>query len=197
MTTDDMQLIVNIKEDHCEDSLKALIQRHSPLCFDICKKYAPAMVNRGINTDDITDDKEFLIYKSALSFNPNKKAKFSTWLGNQVRYHCLNCMNKNRLIPTEDSQLDYFINKDVEYIKDPIEDQMAYVANIIRQIKDKRIGKVIQVRYFENPNKKTPWSKVADSVGVSTQTAINLHNKAMKMIRKKMKNKNLFSTDKI
>tara|TARA_Y100000593_G_C4246458_1_gene304946 strand:+ start:273 stop:863 length:591 start_codon:yes stop_codon:yes gene_type:complete len=196
MTTD-IELIEKVKEDNCEDSLKTLIQRHAPLCFDICKKYAPAMVNRGLNTDDITDDKEFLIYKSVLSFNPDKKAKFSTWLGNQVRYHCLNCMNKNRLIPTEDAQMDYFINRDVEYVKDPIEDQVDYVVNLIKQIKDERVGRVIQVRYFENPNKKTPWSKVADKVGVSTQTAINLHNKAIKIIRRKIRNKNLFSTDKI
>ena len=155
------------------------------------------MTNRGVHAADVTDEKEFIIYKSVMSFRSDKKAKFSTWLGNQVRYHCLNTMNKNRLIPTEDKQLDYFINKDIEHNSDPVEEQIDYVNNLISQIKDKRVKKIIKTRYFGSPNKKTPWSQVASSIGVSTQTAINLHNKAIKIIRRKMKNKNLYLADKI
>ena len=112
--TTDVELVVRVKTKNCEESLKTLIQRHSPLCFDVCKKYAPALCSRGIDIKDVTDEKEYLVYKSVLSFNPDKKTKFSTWLGNQVRYHCLNVMNKNNLIPTEDSQLNFFINKDLD-----------------------------------------------------------------------------------
>lgn len=196
--TTDIELVEKVKLNSCEESLKTLIQRHSPLCFDICRKYTPALLKRGVNTNDVIDEKEYLIYKSALSFNADKKAKFSTWLGNQVRYHCLNCMNKNHLIPTEDSQLDYFINKDIEHpTKETTKEQVDYVDNIIEQIKDKRIKQVINIRYFKNPNKKTPWSKVASEIGVSTQTAINLHNRAMTILRRKMTDKNLFLIDRI
>ena len=133
------RLIKNIKEDSCEDSLRVLIQRHSPLCFDICKKYAPALSSKGIDVNDIASEKEYLIYKSILSYNPLKKTKFSTWLGNQMRYHCLNTLNKNRLIATEDSQLDYFINKDCDCSDVDLREQMDYVNNLISQLKDKRI----------------------------------------------------------
>jgi RNA polymerase sigma factor (sigma-70 family) len=177
--------------------LKTLIQRHSALCFDICKKYSSAISKNGLRVEDVTEEKEFLIYKSAISFNPEKKTKFSTWLGNQVRYYCLNLMNKNNLIPTEDGQLDFFINKDVSYEPYSMEEKMDYINNIVDQIKDKRIQKIITLRYFNNPNKKTPWNKVAQEIGVSTQTAINLHNKAMGLLRTKMENKNIFAIDKI
>ena len=106
-------------------------------------------------------------------------------------------MNKNNLIPTEDRQLDFFINKDVSYEPCSVEEKVDYVNNLINQIKDKRVKKIIQIRYFENPNKKTPWNKVATEIGVSTQTAINLHNKAMKILKRKMQNKNIYATDKI
>lgn len=76
-------------------------------------------------------------------------------------------------------------------------EKMEYIDNLIKQIKDKRIKEIIQIRYFETPNKKTPWNKVANKIGVSTQTAINLHNKAMKILRNKMENKNIYATDKI
>ena len=193
----DTELIVKIKKTGCEQSLKTLITRHSPLCFDICKKYAPALTSKGIDVNDITNEKEYLIYKSILSYNPTKKTKFSTWLGNQMRYHCLNTLNKRRMIPTEDSQLDYFINKDCDCSKEAIDEQVEYVYFLVSQLKDKRIKKVLQVRYFDNPSKKTPWNKVALEVGVSTQTAINLHTKAMSLLRRKINNKNLYATDRI
>ena len=196
-TIPDKELTENIKQRDCEESLKVLIQRHSALCFDICKKYSPAMISRGVNVNDVTDEKEYLIYKSALSYDPSRKTKFSTWLGNQMRYLCLNSINKNNLMPTEEGQLDYFINKDIEYPKDSLEEQMEFIDNLVSQIKDKRLKEIIKIRYFSNPNKKTPWSKVAIEIGVSTQTAINLHNKALKIIRRKMENKNLFIIDKI
>tara|TARA_R100000152_G_C6779945_1_gene212108 strand:- start:1696 stop:2298 length:603 start_codon:yes stop_codon:yes gene_type:complete len=196
-TITDTELIIKVKKNNCNQSLKTLIQRHSALCFDICKKYSSAISKNGLRVEDVTEEKEFLIYKSAISFNPEKKTKFSTWLGNQVRYYCLNLMNKNNLIPTEDGQLDFFINKDVNYEPYSIEEKMDYINNIVDQIKDKRIQKIITLRYFNNPNKKTPWNKVAEEIGVSTQTAINLHNKAMGLLRTKMENKNIFAIDKI
>jgi hypothetical protein len=48
------------------------------------------MIASGTHPEDISSDKDYLIYKSAVSYNPTKKIKFSTWLGNQVRYYCLN-----------------------------------------------------------------------------------------------------------
>jgi RNA polymerase sigma factor (sigma-70 family) len=193
----DTELIIRIKKSGCEDSLKTLIQRHSPLCFDICKKYAPALSSKGIDVNDVASEKEYLIYKSILSYNPLKKTKFSTWLGNQMRYYCLNTLNKSRLIATEDSQLDYFINKDCDCSSTKMQEQIDYIDNLISQLKDKRIKSIIKARYFNNPNKKTPWNKVASEVGVSTQTAINLHAKGMNILRRKMNNKNIYAIDKI
>ena len=106
-------------------------------------------------------------------------------------------MNKNNLVLTEDPQLDYFINKDVDYEPYSMKEKMDYVDNLVNQIKDKRVAKIIRMRYFNNPSKKTPWNRVAAEIGVSTQTAINLHNKAIKILRNKMENKNLFAVDKI
>ena len=156
------------------------------------------MINNGLHIEDITSEKDYLIYKSALSFNPTKKTKFSTWLGNQVRYYCLNSMNKNNLIATEDSQIDFFMHKDLDDLpRESISEQMNYIENLVNQSKDKRIKRIIEIRYFSNPNKKTPWNKVAKEIGVSTQTAINLHNKALKMIRRKMTNQNTYASDTI
>ena len=107
---EDLDLVKNIQENSCDASLKVLINRHSALCVDISKKYSPALNASGISMGDIFDEKDYLVYKSALSFNPEKKVKFSTWLGNQVRYHCLNTINgNNRKFSVENEKNRFYV----------------------------------------------------------------------------------------
>ena len=71
-----------------------------------------AMVASGVHPEDVLSDKDYIIYKSAISYNPDYKIKFSTWLGNQVRYHCLNKINRDNVYVTmEDGALNYFVEK--------------------------------------------------------------------------------------
>ena len=65
-TITDAELIIKVKKNNCNQSLKTLIQRHSALCFDICKKYSSAISKNGLRVEDVTEEKEFLIYKSAI-----------------------------------------------------------------------------------------------------------------------------------
>ena len=63
-----------------------------------------------------------------------------------------------------------------------------YIFNILNNLKDKRIPKVFKLRYFDayKENNKPTWSFIAKKIKTSTQTAINLHNKGKKFIRKKI-----------
>jgi RNA polymerase sigma factor (sigma-70 family) len=193
----DISLVNKVKTEGCDASLRMLISRHTPLCYDICSKYSYLFARNGVNYDDVVSEKEFLVYKSALSYNPDKKTKFSTWLGNQVRYHCLNSVNKNRLLPMEDELLGHLINKDQPAFEESLDEQVDYVKNLLSQTRDTRVRRIFQVRYFDNPRKKTPWSSVAKKVGISTQTAINLHNKTIKMLNFKMMQGSIYAMDKI
>ena len=193
----DVALVNKVQAKRCNESLKLLIRRHSPLCYDICDKYSYLFARNGVCYSDVINEKEFLVYKSALSYNPDKKAKFSTWLGNQVRYHCLNCVNKNRLLPVDDEFLNHIIHKNQPEPEESLAEQVDYVKNLLRQTRDARVKKIFQIRYFSNPRKKTAWSVVAKRVGVSTQTAINLHNKTIKMLNFKMRRGSLYAMDRI
>ena len=185
----DAELIELVKKDSDSQALKELEDRHSGICHKMIKKYYYNLLNIGINPEDIIADKLSVIYKSALNFNPDKNVKFSTWLGNQMRYHCLNCMNKN----------DKFINLDRESIKYIIEnnqknnlnlensnkEQTNFCFSLLDQIKDRRIKKIFKMRYFDN-KKLTSWSKIAKKLNLSTQTVINLHNKTKKILKIKL-----------
>jgi|TARA_R110000765_G_scaffold419885_1_gene524435 RNA polymerase sigma factor (sigma-70 family) len=195
----DLELISGVKGRNCSDCLQELIDRHSAICVDVCNKYSHVFAISGVVTSDVVQQKEYLIYKTAMSYDPSKKSKFSTWLANQMRYLCLNTMNKNRLIPTEESQMNFIINSrdSQEESRQVSEERIVFLKNLIDQFKDDRIKEIFQIRYFNGKVKKTPWAKIAKKIGVSTQTAINLHNKTLVMLKTKLNTKNNYAMDKI
>lgn len=183
----DTELAKNVKLNSCNSSLKELIHRHSALCVDICKKYTPALQASGVSVDDVYKDKDYIVYKSALSFNPDKNVKFSTWLGNQVRYYCLNSINKNgTLLSVDTDHLDYLSSQKEDLNEKKYDLEIEYVFTILSKLKDSRIKDVFNYRYFKTNKNKMPWSEIALKMGVSTQTAINLHKRGIKILNKKM-----------
>ena len=60
-----------------------------------------------------------------------------------------------------------------------------FTDNILAQLKDKRIKKIFSMRYSHS-HKKPSWCVIADKMKVSTQTAINLHNRGIRVLRKKI-----------
>jgi len=189
---EDNILVKNIQEKNDEDALKTLIDRHSALCSSLYKKYSPPMMASGIHVQDIIDQKDYIVYKSAMSFDPCKRSKFSTWLYNQIRYQCLNCMNENsHYLTLESDKLNYLIEKNTPENKE-YKNINEYIFNIIDSCSDKRVKRIFKMRYLDNPNKKTAWNKIAKKLKISTQTAINIHNKTLKLLKSKIESKNCF-----
>jgi len=58
-------------------------------------------------------------------------------------------------------------------------------------MKDKRIEKIFKMRYFDSKKLKA-WNEIGKKLHISTQTAINIHNKALEFLNKKITSKNLF-----
>jgi RNA polymerase sigma factor (sigma-70 family) len=189
----DIELTIEVKNKKCSKSLNKLISRHSPLCFNIYQRYTPAMANSGVNIQDVYKERDFLIYQSAISYDPDKKTKFSTWLGNQVRYFCLNSMNKSnkRDFVVDENTLNFLIDKEGPFSERQNSDEEIkdYALNLLSQLRDPRIKKIFKLRYFNDNSKPTTWVKIGIIMNVSTQTAINLHDKGKQIILKKMRSK--------
>jgi len=181
----DNYLVERIRIINCENSLDELIKRHSGLCFKIIKRYASTFYANNIDIIEASADKNLIIWNAAKSFKTDKNVKFSTWLANQIKYSCLNALNKkskDRLIATEDQILDLLKEKSSEETHDNL---FEFTNNILNQLKDKRIKLIFSMRY-SICSKKPSWCTVAKQVKVSTQTAINLHNRGIEILRKKM-----------
>ena len=185
----DKQLIWRIKAKDCEECLFTLIDRHSRLFYKISQRYFPA---QGFNSPPLAEDfigsKDSVIYECVLAFRANRGVKFSTWLGNFVRYKCLNYLNKNsRYIHLDDDGLAFAMKQkslDNHDLTKSSEDY-DYIHNLLRQMKDDRITKIFELRYLSGEKKMT-WEKIGKKMEMSAQTAINLHNKGKGILKKKV-----------
>lgn len=185
----DLDLIKNIKNKSCNDSLKELILRHSGICFSIGKKFSSSS---SFSISELTDNKDWIIYSSALSFNCEKGAKFSTWLANQVKFYCLNLKNKtSRYVETDSETIEFLVNQyhNSSNDKSNKKEVMSTLFDILDQIKDENIKKAIHYRYFSNKEKILNYCEIGEILNVTPQTVLNWHNKFIDLAKKKLTSK--------
>ena len=179
---DDLKLI---KNDNCSDSFGCLLDRHQNLFYSMCNKFSSRL-----DANEVYKDKYFVFYRAVNSYKEEKKAKFSTWLANYTRYHCLNYIKHNgKYVSVEDDAINHFYNKKSMDDFDPTEQTKSDIEQaftILEKLSDKRIFKIFKLRYL-NDNGKLTWKKIADKFNLTPQTIINLHTKGRRILKRKMK----------
>lgn len=185
----DNQLVNNIKNStNSEDSLKELVNRHSGIYLDMVHNYTPKYQPTALT--EMIKDKEYQIYVSALNYDPEKGAKFSTYLGNQTRWKCLNAYNKSKrepLVSLEDQALDFFHSKIEESNSCMSSDEIfKKIIEYALTHPDNRVGKIFTLRYVEGKmNNVMPWKNVSENLKMSIQGCINIHNSTIENLKQK------------
>lgn len=191
MLTPDRDLVQNLKDHRdVEQSLQELVNRHSGIYFEIINQYVP---DNSIYCDkqELFNDKELYIYNAALKYNPNKGTKFSTFLGNETKWVCLNTYNKAKKKPTfSKTNEDLDLIKGLDCLHDTSSNQtfVKEVYEMVEKHPDKRVGKIFKMRYNDGENNKVmPWKLIAPHVDLSIQGCINVHNAVIKDLKRKLK----------
>ncbi len=196
----DNSLVKRVKVDGCNDSFKEILNRHQKLFYRICQNYMSILESKGHKRDDVLSDLSFVVFKAVKTYKQNKKTKFSTWLGNCSKYFCLSLINlKDRFIDADEETITFYINNQSKENYDREEsrtEDKEYIFQILKKLKDPRIPKVFELRYFDQDkkNKKATWSVIAKKINTSTQTAINLHQRGIDILNKKIKAENYSDT---
>lgn len=187
----DKDLIDNIKnKKRINESLQELIDRHSGIYIEIVNSFLRNCNNDSLR-EDILKDKDIAIYDSAIKYNEDKGAKFSTFLGNEAKWACLNASNKNKkYLELNDSTLDFEdIKCETQEKNEEFNQQILGEFNeIIKNYPDKRVQKIFEMRYSGN-KKLTPWRKISKKMNLSIQGCINIHNSALNTISKTIRSK--------
>ena len=189
----DLVLVNKIKDNNCNDSFEKLSGSYDNFYFSIARKYSQALTRMGMSKEEIKSEKDFILYKAIQSFDAKQKTKFSTWFCNCVKYHFLNYINSNKkYMLAEENKIDFFNNKDILVSLDKSNETYSYLMSLLSSFKDDRIKKVYELRYFSGGEKLATWNSIAKKLGVSTQTAINLHEKTRTFLKNKVESKNSF-----
>ena len=191
MPTTDEYLVKDIQQNKSNDSLKELISRHSGIYVEMIRRYGQKHLT-ATQIDDLMGDKDFNIYVAALEHD-GEKSKFSTYLANRTRYHCLS----NKTINKKNANIVNF--DDVEYEQESKDSNpcqasserefMKKICFLIEGHEDARVTQIFKERYFSGNTKKLkPWKAIAKEIGLSIQGCIDIHEKAIKQFKKKIQN---------
>ncbi len=190
----DVKLTENLKNNvEPEASLRELVDRHSGIFLDIINNYVPNN-SPTCHKQDIIDELEYYVYNAGLKYDQTRGAKFSTFLGNEAKWLCLNQHHKNKkyLLASSTESEFIFENKcvDTEDEKRPHlnETLLVKIFEIIDAHPDERVRRIFKLRYVDPEfNKLTPWQKIGKELKMSIQGCINIHNSAITVIRKGLK----------
>ena len=190
VTDQDLALVKRVKKSNCNDSFVQLSESYGNFYYSIAQKYISVLVKMGMSRDDIKQEKNYVLFKAISSFDESQNTKFSTWFCNCSKYHFLNFINANKkYVLSEDKTIDFFNQKQNLVFHDPNHEMYDYINKILSGFSDERIKKVYFLRYFSGNQKLTTWSKIAKKLNISTQTAINIHEKAKDFLKHKINSK--------
>lgn len=187
----DLFLIEKVKKEADLESLNILIERHSGIYLDMVNSVIPNNCDF-LDKNDIIEDKNISIYKAVMNFDESKNTKFSTYLGNETRWKCLNLFNRG----TKYKYLDINdFNNDENLVDDEMLNELCSkevldkVYELANNHKDDRVKKIIKLRYVIGEGNKTmPWKNISEKINVSIQGCINIHDRFIEEIKKEIQN---------
>ena len=186
---DDKDLCKLIKDNpENEMPLRELVERHSGIYFRFIHKYLSSEANIELKNDYLTEA-NLIIFEAAKKYDPNRGMKFSSFLGNETRFLCLNILNKQKREPeTINSDSD-----EVKQIVDKSEPRDVKIQKVMSKFKaeletypDVRAKELFRQRYFTEDTVK-PWREIAPSMNLSIQGCINIHNSTLKKLSKSIR----------
>ena len=166
-----------------EECLNILYEKYSKIYYKIINSFFKNSEFEYKKNELIAECK-YQIYFAAMNYDKNKKAKFSSYLGNKARWICLNFFNsvkKKSIFSSENIHL----SPSGECVNENVDKKEAYnyLLNEINNHEDFRVKKIFDLRYFKPTNNKlTPWRIIGEELSLSVQGCINIHNKFLKNI---------------
>lgn len=185
----DLFLINKVKNSNDEKSLTELIQRHSGIYLEMVNSVIPNNCDF-IDKEDLFEEKDISIYKAIMNFDESKNAKFSTYLGNETKWKCLNIFNrgmKYKYLDIDNFKEDdrFASSVDIENLKR--KEILNKIFEYAEKFPDKRVLTIINLRYkIGFKNKTMPWKQIASKMNISIQGCINIHNNFLKEIKKEI-----------
>lgn len=185
----DIELISKVKKDNDSTALNELIHRHSGVYVKIIQKYAnieknSAYSSNKLDINELRDDKAYNIYNYVLSFSPDKKMKFGTYVGAMTRYLCLDILNDT---PEKVEITEFNSPATEENIREKTseENSLDEIKKRAKEIKDSRFWPIFEMRDLND--KRGSWRDIGTRLNISHERTRQIYNKNIKYIKSFLK----------
>lgn len=179
---DDLELIQRVQKDGDNDAMKELITQHSGVFRSILDSSLTS--DYDVFKQEIQEDKNYHLYRLAMNYDPSKNMKYPTWVGQNVKWMCMNIVNRSRVGEMlEEASFDRSYEQQFEDVEQIALDELK---NLAEKYPDKRIERVITGRYF-NGRRPLSWKRLAKKLQSSPKNLLTLHDKFLEWAKPKMK----------
>lgn len=172
----DIDLIGKVKKENDSEALMTLISRHSGIYHNVVNKYTYVPE---VERSDLIDHKAFSIYQYALAFDPAKNVKFSSYIGQRIKYECQSLIQK-KIMVEEVSEL---LPDTSEKYQDT--DLISFIIDNAQDLDDRRFLKIFKLRHFGE--KKKSWRAIAKAVGMTNEGVRKIYLRNIEFIKNRLK----------
>lgn len=180
-TSEDLELIKKVQETGDNEAMKTLIQKHSGV-YEQCLKESLSS-DYEVFKNEIHEDKNYHLYRLAMNYDPTKNMKYPTWVGQNVKWMCMNIVNRSR--PWESLEEGSYDCSYEQALEDVEQMALQEMAELAKTYPDNRLLAVFEGRYI-SPKPKS-WKQLAVELKTSQNALTNLHNKFIVWAKPKMK----------
>ncbi len=139
------------------------MNRHSGVYIKVASQF---IGNPYVDVNSLVEDKPYNIYSCAISFDKTR-AKFSTFLGNTVRYLALDQIQESKKAQFEQLSPSLYSDNDTSHLVENRED-MAVVEEELGKM-DAKTQKIFKERYYDSDSmeKPTTWNKISEKNNIT------------------------------
>lgn len=174
---DDSYLVNKVKTTGDSEAMSQLIAAHSGIFVNILDRSLPTD-SFSTQKQDFLAEKNFHIYDAVLKYKDDSAMKFSTYLGQTIKWKCLTLKNRG---PDKDTVfIDSLETPPAEKEpqdcsdKEKIETIFQYAENYHNPL----ARKIVNLRY--NSNEKLSWKQLAKKLDISVSWATLVHGEFIK-----------------
>lgn len=130
---------------------------------------------------DMIEDRQFKIFEYVQAYNPEKKMKLSTYIGQRAMWECRNIYNRTK----KTEELEEGLDCSYEQCYDDHSEELSKKLNILAaDFPDKRASFIVDARTSDEP--KT-WKQIAADLGTNITTARKVYASFLKSAKKDLK----------
>lgn len=174
---DDFSLVMQVKETGDSAAMSQLIAQHSGVFINVLERSLPTD-SFSTQKQDFLAEKNWHMYDAVMKYKPESSMKFSTYLGQTIKWKCLTLKNRGpdkdtvfidslEVPPAENEPQDCSDKEKIETI-------FQYAENYHNPL----ARKIVNLRY--NSNEKLSWKQLAKKLDISVSWATLVHGEFIK-----------------